>query len=75
VLIWNWRCAMPILSHLSNPNHTNHITHSEKWCQQCKHNKYPCLCITPHRLITVYITTSIPYTPTMPLISEGYRFW
>lgn len=53
VFIWNWRRAIPwviMLFHSNDPNHLNCVTHSQKWCQQCKHKHTPTVSVlfSPH---------------------------
>ena len=72
VLIWNWRRAIPwviMLFHSNDPNHLSRVTHSVKWCQQCKHKPTPTgsPLVPPHAYnIEKYIGPILPFN--MPLI-------
>lgn len=82
VLIWNWRRAIPwviMLFHSNDPNHLSRVTHSVKWCQQCKHKPTPTgsPLVPPHAYnIEKYIGPILPFN--MPLIwgwGEICIFW
>ena len=68
-----------MLLHSNDPNHLSRVTHSVKWCQQCKHKPTPIgsPLVPPHAYnIEKYIRPTLPFN--MPLIwwwGEICIFW